>query len=422
MLARLTARRSAPRAAVSKTAAQMPGVLFARRGSTHAQGLPLSPTVERLLRNSYNALDEAAPQMLRTLEESDAPLIWHKHSSFLDHLRGVWLMLVAWEQPQAVCRLGLFHSAYSNSFISMNLYDPTRDRAALTELIGAAAEGLVYIFCSIDRQQLEEMVLEEGVVRAEGYALRHIRTGESLHVSGAEAAAFVTETLADELEQRFGWQSDLEAGDVAAVWPGAFLPTLRMSRTNALALALRASGLVPPERLPPIFRRCSARLQPEDEEASRALYWAAVSAPPGREAGGGRAAGAARGGGAAQPLRGGAAPRACTAAAAAGAMGRGRGRRGVRRRTPRRVGHGVRQADAVERVAQLGPLPRTAGRAPRVADDARRPREPRRHAPTHALPRAEHKPSRGEYDGGCRGVDDCVQSNCPPLLCIRIYS
>lgn len=290
MLARLTARRSAPRAAVSKTAAQMPGVLFARRGSTHAQGLPLSPTVERLLRNSYNALDEAAPQMLRTLEESDAPLIWHKHSSFLDHLRGVWLMLVAWEQPQAVCRLGLFHSAYSNSFISMNLYDPTRDRAALTELIGAAAEGLVYIFCSIDRQQLEEMVLEEGVVRAEGYALRHIRTGESLHVSGAEAAAFVTETLADELEQRFGWQSDLEAGDVAAVWPGAFLPTLRMSRTNALALALRASGLVPPERLPPIFRRCSARLQPEDEEASRALYWAAVSAPPGREAGGGTAA------------------------------------------------------------------------------------------------------------------------------------
>jgi hypothetical protein len=43
--------------------------------------------------------------MLRTLEASDAPLIWHKHSSFLDHLRGVWLMLVAWEQPRAVCRL-----------------------------------------------------------------------------------------------------------------------------------------------------------------------------------------------------------------------------------------------------------------------------------------------------------------------------
>ena len=129
-------------------------------------------------------------------------------------------MLVAWEQPRAVCRLGLFHSAYSNSFVSMNLYDPTRDRAALADLIGEEAEGLVYGFCSIDRQQLEETVLEEGVVRREGYDLRHIRTGEALHVSGAAAAAFVTETLADELEQRFGWQSDLEAGDVAAVWPG----------------------------------------------------------------------------------------------------------------------------------------------------------------------------------------------------------
>ena len=139
-------------------------------GSTHAQAaqaLPLSPTVERLLRGSHDALDEAAPRMLATLEASDAPLIWHKHSSFLDHLRGVWLMLVAWEQPRAVCRLGLFHSAYSNSFVSMNLFDPTRDRAALAELIGEEAEGLVYGFCSIDRQQLEEKVLEEGVVRRE---------------------------------------------------------------------------------------------------------------------------------------------------------------------------------------------------------------------------------------------------------------
>ena len=224
---RLTAS-AARRSAVSRTAARTPGALLVRScqsssGSAHArpaQALPLSPTVERLLRGSHDALDEAAPQMLRTLEASDAPLIWHKHSSFLDHLRGVWLMLVAWEQPRAVCRLGLFHSAYSNSFVSMNLYDPTRDRAALADLIGEEAEGLVYGFCSIDRQQLEETVLEEGVVRREGYALRHIRTGEALHVSGAAAAAFVTETLADELEQRFGWQSDLEAGDVAAVWPG----------------------------------------------------------------------------------------------------------------------------------------------------------------------------------------------------------
>ena len=42
-------------------------------------------------------------------------------------------------------------------------------------------------------------------------------------MSGGAAAAYVTETLADELEQRFGWQSDLEAGDVAAVRLGVGL-------------------------------------------------------------------------------------------------------------------------------------------------------------------------------------------------------
>lgn len=214
--------------------------------------------------------------MLRKLEGSDAGLIWHKHSSFLDHLKGVWLMLAAWDQPQPICRLGLFHSAYSNSFVSMNLFDPKRDRDAVVELIGPEAERLVYGFCSIDRQLLEETVLAEGTIRREGYTFRHIHTGDDLAVSGAEAAAFVTETLADEMEQRFGWQSDLEAGVTTAAWPGPMLPTLRMARTNGLALALRASGLVPAEQLPPIFGRCAEPLAPSDEAAARSLYWAAV--------------------------------------------------------------------------------------------------------------------------------------------------
>ena len=85
-----TALHSARRAVVSRTAARTPGALLVRScqtssgSSAHAQpaqALPLSPIVERLLRGSHDALDEAAPQMLRTLEASDAPLIWHTHSS-----------------------------------------------------------------------------------------------------------------------------------------------------------------------------------------------------------------------------------------------------------------------------------------------------------------------------------------------------
>jgi len=109
--------------------------------------------------------------------------------------------------------------------------------------------------------------------------MEHIVTGEPLQLSADEAAAMITETLADELEQRFGWQSDLEAGRVVAPWPGPFPPTLRMSRTSQLASALRQSGLITPAHLPPIFDRCSATLALADEEAARTAYMSAVCSP-----------------------------------------------------------------------------------------------------------------------------------------------
>ena len=240
-------------------------------------GVPVSATIESVLRADWVALDPDAPAILAVLQASDAPLIWHKHSSFMDHLRDVWAMLVNWKQPQATCRLGLLHSAYSNSFVSMNCFNPATDRPRVAALIGEEAENLVYKFCSIDRQSLEETVLREGVVRPRGYTLTHIHSGEPLTLSGSEAAAFVTETLADELEQRFGWQSDLERGATAACWPGPALPTLRLARTSRLARALRSSGLVDETALPPVFECCSAVLEPEDEAAARAAYWRAAT-------------------------------------------------------------------------------------------------------------------------------------------------
>lgn len=229
------------------------------------------------MRSDWPALDAAAPQMLKKLHESPAPMIWHKHGSFLDHLRDVWGMLVAWKQPEAVCRLGLFHSAYSNSFVSMNLYNIDKDRGDLAALIGGEAENLVYKFCVINRQALEDTFLAEGTVRREGYEVKHIRTGETVELTGLEAAACLTETLADIMDQSFGWQSELEQGRVKALWPGPYAPTMRMSRASRLALALRASGLVEEAKLPPIFNSCASELRDADEERARTLYWFVVS-------------------------------------------------------------------------------------------------------------------------------------------------
>ena len=253
--------------------------LLLSRAASSAPGIPVSERTEARLRGRWSALDANAEAMLSQLSASEAPLVWHKHGTFFEHLRDVWLMLCAWEQPQATCRLGLFHSAYSNSFVAMGIFDREKDRGKLAELIGDEAENLVYKFCTIDRQSLERTVLEEGTIRPDGYDMTHIATGTPLRLTGGEAAAMITETLADEAEQRFGWQSELEDGRVRAVWPGPFAPTLRLSRTSRLAYALRASQLVPEHALPPPFERCAKVLAPSDEAAAREAYMRAVCAP-----------------------------------------------------------------------------------------------------------------------------------------------
>ena len=258
--------------------------LLAAQRRTFATTLP--PRMAAILRHDYEALDASAPAIMGNLEASEGPFIWHKHGSFLEHLRDVWMMLANWEQPESWCRLGLLHSAYSNSFVSMRLFDAEKDRDAVRALAGREAEALIYKFCVIDRQALEDVVLDEGRIRSEGYESRHIRTGDAVTVSGAEAAAFVTETIADIMDQSFSWQSDLERGHCAALWPGPYAPTLRMSRASRLARALGDSerGLSP--RLPPVFDGCGATLGEEDEAAARDAYWSVVSADPAKAPGG----------------------------------------------------------------------------------------------------------------------------------------
>ncbi|KAJ1453183.1 hypothetical protein M885DRAFT_524823 [Pelagophyceae sp. CCMP2097] len=246
----------------------------ARVGASRARfsSTALAPKFAALLRHDYAQLDAHAPVMLAKLHASEAPMIWHKHGSFLDHLRDVWAMLVLWDQPVATQRLGLFHSAYSNSFVAMKLYDIKTERGALQEMIGEEAENLVYKFCVINRQVLENTVLGEGTIRKEGYELAHIHTGETVHLSGEEAAACITQTIADVMDQSFGWQSELEADRTLALWPGPFLPTLRMTKVTNFAAALRESGLVPEAQLPPVFGRCTQILTKQEEKDARDRY------------------------------------------------------------------------------------------------------------------------------------------------------
>ena len=56
---------------------------------------------------------------IATLKKRGAHRSWHKHSTFLQHLVGVHNILRLWGQGSIIGRVGLFHSAYSNSYVIM---------------------------------------------------------------------------------------------------------------------------------------------------------------------------------------------------------------------------------------------------------------------------------------------------------------
>ena len=146
-------------------------------------------------------------------------------------------------------------------------------------LVGEEAESLIHLFCIVPRQPLihddllfhysdEELVqhlaqseislrnakkmekglfdddgeLEgwrkklQGLVPAEGVQVKHIRTGEGVHVSRRIVAVFIMMTMADFCDQLFGFQDllfdnangrlEFSGNNFGALWPGDGKPGL----------------------------------------------------------------------------------------------------------------------------------------------------------------------------------------------------
>ena len=70
----------------------------------------------------------------------------------LDHLQGVYQLLLAWNTSPEQAVLGLFHAVYLTEFFDS--HDPNEiNRNRIREIIGTSAEGLVYAYCVMDRRQ-----------------------------------------------------------------------------------------------------------------------------------------------------------------------------------------------------------------------------------------------------------------------------
>jgi len=248
-------------------------------------GLDLPEHVLDLVRHDYGRLEPRLADYLAVLARHGASEIWHKHGTFLDHLLGVWRILAAWRQPAEVCRLGLMHSIYSNSFVRMKVFDSDRaeGRAAVRELIGDEAERLVHTFCEIRREQLLPTSASDDVT-AEGVTVGLYRAGGEVRLTRRELGVFLVVTMADYAEQHFSWQDRLFAnldgkptrgGNPYALWPGDNRPGLWMSLNARLGRRVAACGVDP---LPPVFERCAATLAPAAEREARDLYWQVVCA------------------------------------------------------------------------------------------------------------------------------------------------
>ena len=78
-------------------------------------------------------------------------------TSFDSHLVGVQSILRNWDAPEHTCNAGLLHSVYgTEGFQGFKL--PLDSRGAIRGLIGDKAERLVWIFCMVDRQSVDEEI------------------------------------------------------------------------------------------------------------------------------------------------------------------------------------------------------------------------------------------------------------------------
>jgi hypothetical protein len=98
-----------------------------------------------------SAVQIPAP-LLALLRASGAHACSHSGRTLMDHLAGTYQMLKSWQAPEDVCLAGLFHSVYgTNAFHRQSL--AFTERHKVRSLIGAEAEELAWIFCSVERPQ-----------------------------------------------------------------------------------------------------------------------------------------------------------------------------------------------------------------------------------------------------------------------------
>ena len=87
------------------------------------------------------------------IEKFGLEKVSHSNGHLLNHLRGVYDILIGWQESDTVALAGLFHSIYgTDAFNRASVSIESRNE--IREIIGTEAERLAFIFCSMKRETL----------------------------------------------------------------------------------------------------------------------------------------------------------------------------------------------------------------------------------------------------------------------------
>ena len=198
------------------------------------------------------ALGGRSGEAVRELRRRRADAIPHARGSLLSHLLGAHAILRAWRQPEHVLLAGLFHSVYSTESFAHRLFGP-RDRARVREIVGPAAERLVFLFSAFGRSALLDAA-ETGA-------------GERLSLPPRSRGPLL------ELERR-------ELGDVLLMHAANVAEQVALPRGSPGRWLATASRLVAAARTdmpPPVLDGGTRTVTTEEEQALRAAYRGALA-------------------------------------------------------------------------------------------------------------------------------------------------
>jgi hypothetical protein len=249
----------------------------------------LPRNIEAIIDETWDILDVNATQMFNDIKSRKAfTQFSHSRQTFKNHLIGTFGILHGWNQPQDVCRLGLFHTAYSGDLFHFYVLDASSadGRLELQNIIGTDAENLVYLFGTVNRGSLIGLSRTMNASDPRGpdilnktdgnsYYTVYNRITGSIDVNSKDVAKLLVATMADYLDQMVtvnGWRDHHQVKNPSSLYPGTGKPTTALYWISAICRAIRAELDV----IPPIFDSCTTVVEYADEVMARDLYWEVV--------------------------------------------------------------------------------------------------------------------------------------------------